>query len=189
MPRMRRLGTAIAVAGALTTVHGAGSASAANWDPANVTLTAHGTLTLDLNPLGASLTCTYHAGVRSAGGADAFTTAAGGTTPVGPTYSNCTSSLPLGALTITTSAWTLTATSTTAVDVRNPIPTIAFDTAFGQCTITPDNVSLPMTWSNVTHALTAGATVAPVTSAGAPCPDITTVGITGSIVIPGASTT
>jgi hypothetical protein len=193
MLSMKRFGTAVAAASLLMAVTGAGSASAANWDPANTTRTAHGTLTLDEN--GQGVTCTYHSGVRSAGGADAFTTTPAGTTPAPPTFSNCSTTIPGSTATVTSSAaWTFTATSTTSVDVTNGNAVITIR-VFGVdvCTITAANASVPNnTWSNATSTLTPSASTFSVTNDRAACPG--GVGafqarMTGSVAAPGVTIT
>jgi hypothetical protein len=184
---MKKLGTVVAAVSMLALV-GAGSASAANFDPANTTLTAHGTLTLDVIPSGVSMTCTFHSGVRSAGGADAFTTETGGTVPAPPTFSGCSSSTFAITSVRADVPWTLTATSTTAVDVTNLNYTITFDFV-GDCTITASAVSLGWTWTQASNTLTPGATNIPITETGAGCPGDTSMRFTGSVVIPGLTIT
>lgn len=188
MSMMKRPGPVLMAAVMLVVMLGAGSASAANWDPANTTLAAHGTLTLDLSPSGVTMTCTFHSGVRSAGGADAFTAETGGTTPAPPTFSNCTSSV-LGAVAVVVDApWTFTATSTTAVDLTNGNFTMT-SSAFGDCKIAASGVSFAWTWNNATHMITPGATSFPISESGAFCLGDTTMRITGVVNIPGVSIT
>jgi hypothetical protein len=187
MYRMKRLGLAVA-ASMLAALVGAGSASAANWDPPNTTLTAHGTLTLDLAPSGVSVNCTYHSGIRSAGGADALTTLTGGTIPAPPTFYHCVQSLPGTVSVVIDAPWTLTATSTTALDLTNGNITMTLN-IFGDCAISASGVSLPWLWTNATSTITLSATSFPVTETGAFCPDDSTMTITGSIVVSGASIT
>jgi hypothetical protein len=187
MRSMKKFGTAVAAASMLMALVGVGSASAANWDPANTTLTAHGTLVLHAAS-GLSVTCTYHSGVRSAGGADAFTTATGGTTPAPPTFSGCTSSL--GTPTVTADQpWTVTATSTTAVDVTGNATITVHIPPFPDCKITATDVSLASTWSNATSTVTPGTGSFPISEVGALCPGDTSATMTGSVVVTGASIT
>jgi hypothetical protein len=189
---LKRFGTAVGAAALLAALGGVSSASAANWDPANTTVTAHGTLTL--TSAGSTVTCTYHSGVRSAGGTDAFTTETGGVAGAPPTFSGCTSSLPITPDVHASAPWTLTATSTTSVDVTNGNAVIT-GTAFGVvvCTITASGVSVANnTWNNATHTLTANSG-APfnVTWAGPVCPvsGVQSGTMSGSVVAPLASIT
>jgi hypothetical protein len=183
------LGPVVVVA-LLVAVVGAGSASAANWDPANTTLTAHATLTLRFDPSGVTLTCTYHSGLRSAGGADAFTTETGGTTPAPPTFSGCTNSIGWAMTVTTASAWTLTATSTTAVDVTNANVTITISPGPPfDCHVTMTGASIGATWNNATSTLTPGSSPIPISESGLSCPGDTSLTFSGSVVVPGASIT
>jgi hypothetical protein len=195
MYKIKSFGLAAVAAATMMAMAWAGSASAANWDPANTTLTAHGTLGLDLSPSGVSLTCTFHSGVRSTGNDLAVTTNAAGD-PAGPTFSACTTSLPSVAVGIaatpgTAGAWNLTATSTTAVDVTNENFTITVTSGgVAVCTVSLMNVSVAgNTWSNATSTLTPTATSFPIVETGVLCPGDTTARFTGSIAIPGASIT
>jgi hypothetical protein len=188
MRSMKKLGTVVAAASMLMAI-GAGSASAASWDPPNTTLAATGTLILDAGIT--SVTCTYHSGVRSAGGADAFTTTPTGSTPAPPTFDHCTGA-GIPGLTVTSvvadAPWTFTATSTTAIDVTNGNATITVDSFLGDCKITASAVSLAATWSNASHTATPGTGTFPITETGA-CPGDTTARMTGSVVVSGASIT
>jgi hypothetical protein len=189
MRSMKKFGTVVAAASMLMAI-GAGSASAANWDPANTTLTAHGTLTLTSRPSGSTVTCTYHSGVRSAGGTDAFTTETSGTTPAAPTFSNCTTTVPFASVTsvVGLSAWTITATSTTAVDVTgNARITLS---ALGlSCTITATDVSIGATWNNTSTTIVPSDTLFPIDLTGSVCPSDTQGTMTGTVTVPGASIT
>jgi hypothetical protein len=184
MRSMKKLGTAALAASAMMALFGAGSASAANWDPANQTLHAHGNLTLDTSI--ASVSCTYNSGVRSAGGADAFTTATTGTTAAPPVFSNCTSTLGTVESVTSPAAWTITATSTTALDVTGGAVIVL--NAFGTCTITANDVNVPATWNNTTKTVTPGANSFPVTTSGV-CLGVNSATITGSVTVPGANLT
>jgi hypothetical protein len=187
MRSMKKLGTAVAAASAMMALFGAGSASAANWDPPNTTLTAHGTLTLDT--IAGTVACTYHSGVRSAGGADAFTTEPNSAIPAPPTFSNCTSTIGTVESVTSPIAWTITATNTTAVHVTGSAAvTIG---VFGiTCTVTANDVSVPSTWNNVAKTITPGATSFPTTTDGGfLCPSVTSGRMTGTVTVPGANLT
>jgi hypothetical protein len=187
MLSIKKLGTAIVAVSALTGLLGTGSASAANWDPPNTTLTAHGNLTFDTSTF--SLSCTYHSGLRSAGGADAFTTETNGTVPAPPTFSNCTSTLGTIVSVTNPAAWTLTATTTTAVDMTFSLSIVM--SVFGSnCTIGVHDVTLPMTWNNVAKAITPSATSFPTTTTGgALCSNVTSGSLTGTVTVPGLNLT
>lgn len=190
MRSMKKLGTAVAAASLFMAMTGAGSASAANWDPANTTLTAHGTLTLDQGT--GSVTCTYHSSVRSTGNDVAFTAnSAGAAAP--PTFSSCSTNLGASAHVTSSSAWNITANSTTTATVSNGNAVITL-TAFGAdiCTITASGVTVDATWSNATSTLTPSAQTFNVTQSGSVCPGGTGVKsarMTGSVSVPGASIT
>jgi hypothetical protein len=187
MLSIKKLGTAIVAVSALTGLFGTGSASAANWDPPNTTLTAHGNLTIDWNV--GNVACTYHSGLRSAGGADAFTTETNGTVPAPPTFSNCTSSLGTIVSVTNPAAWTLTATTTTAVDMTFGL-SIVMSVLGINCTIAAHDVTIPMTWNNVAKTITPGATSYPTTTTGgAFCPSITSSRLTGTVIVPGLNLT
>jgi hypothetical protein len=188
MRSMKKLGTAVAAASAMMALFGAGSASAANWDPPNTTLTAHGTLSLTAAPFAATVSCTYHSGVRSAGGADAFTTETNGTVAAPPTFSGCTSTFGTVESVVAHQPWTITATSTTAVNVTNGNATIVLSVLGITCTITAENVSVGATWNNTTKTLSPASTPFSVTKTAA-CPHITTGSMTGSVTVPGANLT
>jgi hypothetical protein len=193
MRSMKKFGTAVAAASMLMAMIGAGSASAANFDPANTNLPAHGTLTLDAIPSGAQVHCTFTANIRSAGGDHASTVNAAGD-PAGPTFDSCTATIPgLGnsAATVvatsgTAGAWTLTATSTTSVDV---IGNATITAAGGLCTISAMNAGVANNaWNNTTHTLTTNtAATFPVVSGGF-CTD-TSARMTGSVTVPLGSIT
>jgi hypothetical protein len=187
---MKKHGTAVAAASALMALFGAGSASAANFDPPNTTLTAHGSLTLTSNPSGSTVSCTYHSGVRSAGGSDAFTTATGGTTPAAPTFSNCSTSVAFASVSSVTglTAWTMTATSTTAIDVTGNAR-INLTSFLGSCTITATHVLNAAAWNNTSKVLTPGSAPFPIDLSGPVCPSDTTGTMSGSVTVPGATVT
>jgi hypothetical protein len=185
MLSMKKFGTAVAAASLLAMV-GAGSASAANWSPANSTKTAHGSLTLTARPTGGSVTCTYHSGVRSTGTDAAFTTTPTGTVAAPPTFSGCTSTIA-GVSHVTAvadAAWTLTATSTTSVDVIGNATVTLFATTpalVDVCTITATNANVPTTFANATGIITPLDTLFPITETGIACPGDTQGTMTGSV--------
>jgi hypothetical protein len=194
MRSMRMFGTAIAAASVLAMV-GAGSASAANWDPPITTLTAHGTLTWDFGT--SSVTCTFHSGVRSAGGDDAYTANASGD-PAGPTFDNCSSNhlfeIDAAATPGTAGAWTLTPLSTSTMNVLNQNFTFTLTSGgFVFCQVSAMGVFLGgYPWSNATKTLTATTATFGTTSDGPGCIDGTGLkltSLTGSIVITGATIT
>ena len=190
--RNTRHGMAVGVASALMALVGVGPASAATWDPPNTTLTAHGILTIDLIPSNSSVTCTYHSGVRSAGGVDAFTTLPSTSTPAGPSFSGCTTNVPPAnvVFVVSSSPWTLTATNTTAVDVTNGNFVITLAAPFlGHCTITTSSMSVGATWSNATRSLTPSTQTFPISESGFICPGDTSARWTGSVTIQGGSIT
>jgi hypothetical protein len=187
MRSMKKLGTAVAAASALLALFGAGSASAANWDPPNTTLTAHGNLTLDTSA--GNVTCTYHSGVRSAGGADAFTTETGGTAAAPPTFSNCDSSIGTVVSVTSPIPWTITATTTTAVDVTGSA-NIVISVLGVQCTIAAHDVTVPATWNNTAKTITPSTQSFPTTTSGSIfCPNVTSGTMTGTVTVPGANLT
>jgi hypothetical protein len=192
---MKNFGAAVAAA-SMVMVLGAGSASAANWDPANTTLTAHGTLTLKALPSGGTVTCTYHSGVRSTGNDIAFTTETGGVAAAPPTFSNCTTTI-VGVTLITTTAdqaWALTATSTTTVDVSNGNATLTLfagtpPNQVDVCTIKAASVSLDAAWNPANTSLTPNDATFTISETGAACPGDTSGTMTGSVTVPGLSIT
>jgi hypothetical protein len=191
MRMTKKFGSAVAAGLMLVAMVGASSASAANWDPANTTLTAHGTLTLDAGAL--SVTCTYNSGAFTTGNDVLFTTAAGSDTAGPPIFSACAANNGAPATAVATAghagAWSLTATSTTLVDVTNGNATI--NVASGACIITAMSVALPgNTWNNATATLTPnGALTIPISESGPSCTGATTANMTGDVKITGASIT
>jgi hypothetical protein len=190
MLSMKKFGTAVAAVSLLAMV-GAGSASAVNWSPANSTKTAHGSLTLIARPTGGSVTCTYHSGVRSTGNSVAFTTTPTGTVAAPPTISSCTSTNPGVSHVIATAdgAWTLTATSTTSVDVIGNATVTLFATTPALVDVCTINVTanVPAAFNNVTSLLTPLDTLFPITETGPACPGDTQGTMTGSITMTGMS--
>lgn len=190
MRSMKMLGTAAAAASMLLAL-GVGSASAANFDPPNTNIPAHGVLTLDGIPSGAQVHCTFTGTIRSAGGDHASTVNSSGD-PAGPTFDNCVATVPglgnVAATAVATSgtagAWTMTATSTTTVDVTG---NATISIGGGLCTISAMNAAVPNnTWNQATHTLTAnGASTFPIVSSGSIlCPTDTTARMTGSVTVP-----
>lgn len=161
-------------------VTGAGTATAANWDPPNTILTGSGTWTIATNT-GLSTTCALTMRVKSSGSAQTTTVnAAGASAP--PTFGHCTNNLWIGAAATSTVPWVFTATSTTAVDETF---SFAITTNSGFCTITWGDTSWANnTWSNTTHTLTQNtAAIAPITEHGF-CDGGTTGIMSGYVTFP-----
>jgi hypothetical protein len=180
---MKKLGTAALAASAMMALFGAGSASAANWDPPNTPLTGHGSLTLTTNSFG-TVSCTVHMTVKSTGNDVATTVNAAGTADAPPVFSSCTSTLGSASV-ISDQPWVATATSTTAVDVTG---NATITLGGGICRITVASASVANnTWSNTTHVLTANpAGTFPISESGL-CDGGTTGSMTGSVTFPSSA--
>lgn len=137
---------------------GTASAAAANWDP-NTPVAGSGTLTYSTNT-GASLSCTMTVRTTAAANSDLATTVNGAGAASGPVFENCTNNLVVGTTDVdTVSAWRLTATSTTAVDLT--IPSMTITIGDGLCSIHhgQDLGVANNTWSNANHTLTFNSSV------------------------------
>jgi hypothetical protein len=132
----------IAAVALVTVASGATSAAAANWDPANTNLAGSGTLSLATNSVG-SVTCTITITIRSTGNDLATSTAP-------PTFDNCGSNIANPTVVTSTTNWTLTATSTTAVDLAS---SFGVNIGGGLCSMTLGAVIANNNWSNTLHAL------------------------------------
>jgi hypothetical protein len=122
---------------------GATSAPAANWDPPNSIVAATGAWTLTTN-VGGSITCTITFGFRSTGN-DVLTS----TAP--PVFDACSSNIANPTTVTSASNWTLTATTTTAVDVAG---SYNVNIGGGLCVVTVSAAVAGNTWSNSAHTLT-----------------------------------
>jgi hypothetical protein len=122
---------------------GATSAQAANWDPVNTNFASSGTYLLHTNGFG-TVDCQVTETLRSTGNDLATSTAP-------PVFDNCSSNIA-GPVTVTTIFnWTLTATSTTAVDRT---VSMTANIGGGLCVITMSAAIVGNTWSNTAHTLT-----------------------------------
>jgi hypothetical protein len=153
MRMFKRVSLGLVLAASLV---GVSSASAANWDPPNTTLTATqvGTGVLTDNN-GTTISCgTGSAGLIASG--DAAHTESHHNPVI---FSSCSNSIGLSPTNVTTTGtWRFTATSTTSVDITatNPTgPNVADITIAGFCTVSvPGPVHITGTWNNTTHQLT-----------------------------------
>jgi hypothetical protein len=190
MRGIKTLGSAVTVALTLAAMVGASGASAANWDPANVTVPISGTMTLTTSTGGTAMCSLTNTFVRSAGGDLAVTTDSAGT-PRGPQWTACMNGIaPILSTTITSTtgtagAWSMTATSTTSVDLTGVNLTVALASL---CTISAMNVSIASnTWSNTTHTLTFNSTATfPIVESGI-CDGGTTGRISGTFSFPSSA--
>jgi hypothetical protein len=191
MRNIKMFGLAVLAALGLTAMLGVGMASAANFDPANKTVHAHGTLTLTTN-VGSAVTCNFTTFLTSPGNDHAVTVDATNMA-AGPSFSGCTNTISSGLSTSvvatpgTTGAWTLTATSTSTINVTNGGATINIG---GICTITAMGVSVPNNaWNETTHVLTPNNGVTfPISESGF-CDGATTGRMSGSVIATGATIT
>jgi hypothetical protein len=187
MRSIKMCGSAVLVVLALAALVGVSGASAANWDPANVTVPVTGTPTITTN-LGTSVMCSLSSTfIRSPGGDHSVTTDSAGTQR-GPQWTGCTNSVLTTGTSMTSTggiggAWTLTATSATSVDLAGVDLTIAIGSF---CTISVMNAAIANnTWSNVAHLLTFNSSTTLPTAQTGLCPaGGTTLSIAGSVTLP-----
>jgi hypothetical protein len=199
MRSIKVFGLALLAALSLTAMASA-TAGAVTWNPQNTnTGPGTGTLTLTTNGAGSpSVTCSVANTYALASGAVATTTNAAGTA-AGPGWTGCSNTISASLRTCvsSSSAWTLTAASTTAVNVTNGNAVIELrspgtatcSTGTVICRITAASVTVNTNaWSNATHALTANSSTSfPITESGI-CDGGTRGTMAGTVTFPSAVT-